>query len=148
MARKKSKSLKKRSGKSRKRSLRKKKSGRKKSITLRTKQSKRKIRSRLKKKSKKCTPKKKIYCGNNSLHKSLSNGFVVGTRYECFRKGVGVGLNMPLDEDYNQPYEKIDKTRIYCGGKELPVGYDRFGTTGECLRKGVGVGKLKIARKV
>lgn len=76
-----------------------------------------------------------IYCGNNKL---ISNRR--GNRYECFRKGVGVGLNKKELEIYLP----ITKSKIYCGNKDLPTNYSKFGTPSECLQKGVGVGK-KIA---
>jgi hypothetical protein len=77
-----------------------------------------------------------MYCGNNAYE--LENRRL-GSRYECFRRGVGVGLNLPVD---NAPYESIDRYRVYCGnGRELPQGYNAIGRRSECLRKGVGVGK-------
>lgn len=84
-----------------------------------------------------------IYCGNNSLHPDLLNGTKrIGSRYECMKKGIGTGLNMPYDEEFNNPYEPIDDTKIFCGDKNiLPEGYDRFGNAPQCLQKGVGIGK-------
>jgi hypothetical protein len=83
-----------------------------------------------------------IYCGNNRLNEKLVNGEQeIGTRYGCLRKGIGKGLNLPVDLGY-QEYEPIDDTRIYCGNKdELPRNYDYFGTLPMCLQKGVGLGK-------
>jgi len=91
----------------------------------------------------------KIYCGNNRLHPSLKNGSVkLGKRYPCFKKGIGTGLNSPLDKNYNSKYSPIDKTKIYCGkSRTKPPGYDRMGNLSECLRKGVGVGKKIKAEK-
>lgn len=86
--------------------------------------------------------KKKIYCGNNRLYKPLVNGDVVmGTRYECFKKGVGIGKNMEPD-DFDVDYAPIYNPKIFCGnGNTLPEGYNRLGQPYECLQKGVGVGK-------
>ena len=84
-----------------------------------------------------------IYCGNNRLDVRLVNGtLVLGNRYSCLRKGVGVGLHLPRDPAMNDPYEPIDDTKVYCGNSDnLPDGYDRNGTNSECFRKGVGTGK-------
>lgn len=88
-----------------------------------------------------------IYCGNNRLHSSLQNGTLsIGTRYRCLRKGIGRGMNMPLDPDYQGDYEPLFQDNFYCGDeKKLPAGYDRFGTLSDCLTKGIGVGKRIIA---
>jgi hypothetical protein len=93
---------------------------------------------------------RKIYCGNNSLDSSLTNNTsILGTRYKCMKRGIGVGMNLKYDPKYNQEYDPIDTTRIYCGDKnELPEGYDRFGSLPRCLQKGVGVGKIITAKKV
>jgi len=89
-----------------------------------------------------------IYCGNNKLHKSLKKRNVrIGTRYECFKKGVGVGLNLPVDPDYLQPYEPITRRKIFCGNSRMSDEYDRFGNLPECLQKGVAVGKRIKATK-
>jgi hypothetical protein len=84
-----------------------------------------------------------IYCGNNAKHKKLTSGsHIIGTRYACMKKGIGVGMNLPVDGDFIKEYEPIDITKIFCGGgNKLPDGYDRIGSTSECLRKGVGIGK-------
>ena len=82
-----------------------------------------------------------IYCGNNALYPSLlSGGSKLGTRHECLKKGIGVGINLPVDDTYEK-YKPIDKTKKYCGNKKLPVGYDRYATLLECLQTGVGIGK-------
>jgi len=79
-----------------------------------------------------------MYCGNNAYE--LENKRL-GTRYECFQRGVGVGLNLPASAN-DLPYESIDRYRIYCGnGRQLPEGYNALGRRSECLRKGVGLGK-------
>lgn len=82
---------------------------------------------------------RETYCGNNAYE--LENKRL-GSRYDCFRKGVGVGLNLPI---VPERYEPIDRYRVYCGNaRRLPEGYNIMGTRADCLRKGVGVGK-KIA---
>jgi len=87
------------------------------------------------------------YCGNNALFPDLLNGNKqLGTRYQCFKKGLGKGLNLPVDPNYNGPYNPIDPARVYCGNQNaLPAGYDRMGNLSECLRKGIGVGKRQRA---
>jgi hypothetical protein len=84
-----------------------------------------------------------IYCGNNALDTDLVSGNkVIGTRYQCLRKGVGIGNNLPYDHKFTLPYAPIDTTKIYCGNSvALPGGYDRFGNLHQCMQKGVGVGK-------
>jgi hypothetical protein len=83
-----------------------------------------------------------MYCGNNKRNRRLLNGeLVLGTRYKCLRRGIGVGMNLPYDHDYDE-YEPIEKTKIYCGKSDvLPPGYDRLGSIADCHRIGVGVGK-------
>lgn len=90
------------------------------------------------------------YCGNNALHPGLASGdLVIGNRYQCLKKGIGVGLNIrPVDPDYDGPYKPIDTTKRYCGLQDkIPPGYDSFGTNGECLRLGVGIGKRSAAER-
>jgi hypothetical protein len=89
------------------------------------------------------------YCGNNSQYPGLTSGDVnIGTRYECMRKGIGRGMYMPYDDNFNSVYTPIDKTRIYCGDKnDLPDGYDRMGSLVHCLQKGIGIGKRITANK-
>ena len=95
-----------------------------------------------------------MYCGNNANNRSVVRGErVIGTRFDCMRKGVGQGLHMPYDSTYLDDYLPIDNTRSYCGTEEkLPEGYDRFGNLHECFVKGVGVGRrnkaVKIDRKI
>jgi hypothetical protein len=91
-----------------------------------------------------------IFCGSNQLNpKLIANGGnkTIGTRHQCLRKGIGVGLHMPLDITYNQPYQPIDQRKFYCGDRELPPGYYANGTLQQCFSKGVGVGRLKVARR-
>jgi hypothetical protein len=88
---------------------------------------------------------KQIYCGNNALYPALVSGeSKLGTRYGCLKKGVGIGMRLPAE---SFPYEPIDKTKKYCGNKNvLPLGYDRFGNLPECVVVGVGIGK-KIKKR-
>ena len=90
-----------------------------------------------------------IYCGNNSLSKELtSKQKRRGSRYDCFRKGVGIGLYQPLDKTYADKYKAIDKRRLYCGkARGLPTGYSIMGSPSMCLQHGVGVGKKLKAKK-
>ena len=90
---------------------------------------------------------KKMYCGNNRLNSSLLNGTVrLGTRYDCLKKRIMTGLNLPYDPEYSYDYEPIDDTKIYCGNNDqLPENYDIFGNLPACLRKGVGIGKKQKA---
>lgn len=83
-----------------------------------------------------------VYCGNNRRYHGIVNGtHVVGTRYKCLRRGVGIGMNLD-DNEPDTGYEPIDTRRVYCGDRnQLPNGYDMFGSLSQCLQKGVGVGK-------
>lgn len=85
-----------------------------------------------------------IYCGNNYLDpRVVSKEVVIGNRYSCLRKGVGVGMHLPDDESYLE-YRPIDTRKIYCGLKEpTPEEYDYTGSLSQCFQKGVGVGKKK-----
>jgi len=91
-----------------------------------------------------------MYCGNNANNRRVVNGeLVIGTRYNCMRKGVGQGLYMPFDRSYMDEYIPIVETKVYCGNDEnLPEGYDRFGALHECFVKGVGVGRRQKAVKI
>lgn len=88
-----------------------------------------------------------IYCGNNAKSADiLSGNKVIGTRYNCMRKGIGKGLNLPVDNNYLGDYEPIDTRKIYCGNAEnLPDGYDLMGSLPQCLQKGIGIGKKQKA---
>ena len=90
-----------------------------------------------------------IYCGNNSLSKELtSKKKRRGSRFQCFRKGVGIGLAQPLDKSYLSKYKAIDKRKLYCGkARSLPDGYNIMGSSSMCLQRGVGVGKTLKAKK-
>ena len=91
---------------------------------------------------------RELYCGNNAKDDGLRDGSkILGTRYQCLRKGIGRGLNEPIFS-YSQEYEPIEQIKVFCGnGNILPRDKDRFGTRDECLRKGFAVGqKQKFTR--
>ena len=90
-----------------------------------------------------------LYCGNNRLDPDVVSGRkIIGTRYQCMKKGIGVGMNLPFDPLYAIPYSPIDRSKIYCGNeRRLPRGYTRMGSPASCLRKGVGIGKKIRADK-
>ncbi len=81
-----------------------------------------------------------IYCGNNYNDKRLKKkGWRIGTNYECLRKGIGVGKNLP---PYKEKYNPIDRRKFYCGKKRrAPSGYFAKGSPSKCLQIGIGVGK-------
>ena len=83
------------------------------------------------------------YCGNNALYPGLIRGtHYMGTRYDCFRKGIGRGRRLPYDVNYEGPYAPIDLTRVFCGnGAVVPAGYTRLGSSTECIQKGIAIGK-------
>jgi hypothetical protein len=84
-----------------------------------------------------------LYCGNNLNYPPLqTNNAVIGSRYDCFQKGVGIGLGQPLDPNYAVDYRPIDNRKIYCGKRNtLLPNYNYIGNSPQCLQKGVGVGK-------
>ena len=84
-----------------------------------------------------------IYCGNNAEHPDLVNGRkVLGTRYQCLRKGIQRGNALPVDPNFLLPYTPIVPNTKYCGNRnDIPAGYTRFGGLYECYLSGVGVGK-------
>lgn len=88
-----------------------------------------------------------VYCGNNKLNRRVRSGKLsIGTRYECLRQGVGIGLSLPVNKDYIGKYLPIDERRIYCGTKRrLPPKYDLMGNLPQCQAKGVGIGMRKKA---
>ena len=90
-----------------------------------------------------------IYCGNNLNDVKLTSGtHNIGTNYQCLRKGIGVGINLPYDPAYSRPYRPIDNRKFYCGkSRRLPRGrgYFAIGSPSKCLQKGVGIGKKQIA---
>lgn len=92
-----------------------------------------------------------IYCGNNLNDTKLTSGtHNIGTNYQCLRKGIGVGLNLPYDPSYSRPYRPIDGRKFYCGKSRRPPadgGYFANGSPSKCLQKGVGIGKKQIANR-
>lgn len=86
----------------------------------------------------------KIYCGDQ---RPIPIDYErEGTRYQCLRKGIGVGLHLDLN-GRTLPQSDPNRPRLYCGDKEqLPDGYVDFATSYQCLRKGVGVGMYKQNR--
>ena len=90
-----------------------------------------------------------MYCGNNRVNEGLLNGSkTLGTRYTCLKRGIGIGLHLPYDREYNGNYEPLYDEKIYCGNQEnLPAGYDRFGSLSQCQARGVGVGKKLRAER-
>jgi hypothetical protein len=62
------------------------------------------------------------------------------------KKGYGAGFYSAVELRFLDPYEAIDKRKIYCGTKEvLPAGYDRQGNTSGCFQKGYATGKRQRA---
>ena len=92
-----------------------------------------------------------IYCGNNLNDSKLTAGtHNIGTNYQCLRKGIGVGINLPYDPEYSRVYTPIDNRKFYCGkSTHLPAGrgYFAIGSPSKCLQKGVGIGKKQIANR-
>ena len=88
-----------------------------------------------------------IYCGNNAANIDLITGnSILGTRYECLKKGIGKGMNMPPDPTYTGQYIPIDERKMYCGtNPNLPNDYDYMGNLPHCLQKGVGIGKKLVS---
>jgi len=87
----------------------------------------------------------KIYCGNNKYHKGKK-----GSPYQCLRKGIGIGIHLPLNKDYIGKYKSIDKPKlkIFCGKSTTPLPVKhRRGNCTECLRQGVGIGLSITAKK-
>jgi len=84
------------------------------------------------------------YCGNNKFELQ-SGDKVLGTPYQCLRKGIGTGLNAPASG--TTQYEPIDPPApTFCGTSQPPDG-KVMGTRGACFRKGFGVGqRLKAER--
>jgi len=81
-----------------------------------------------------------IYCGNNRNNgKLLSRQEVIGDRYKCLRKGIGIGLNLPVDNDYVNYEPIVINEPINCSKSEKDG--IKNGTITECLRKGIGIGK-------
>ena len=89
------------------------------------------------------------YCGNNLNFPGLESGtHVIGTNYECLRKGIGIGSHLPYDSDYAGEYLPIDQRRFYCGNEPVPPaegGYFAVGSPSKCMQIGVGIGKSSVA---
>lgn len=85
----------------------------------------------------------RIYCGTQV---QLPDGYDSrGTRYQCLRKGIGIGLHLVNQAPPMRPAQP--QPRLYCGNApEAPNGYDGLATPYICLRKGVGVGLWKQQR--
>ena len=90
-----------------------------------------------------------IYCGNNkNYHGLISGTHILGTNYECLKKGIGVGFNLPFDPLYLNNFIPIDKRKFYCGKNITPpIEYFAIGNASICLQKGVGTGKRLKALK-
>ena len=88
-----------------------------------------------------------MYCGNNALFPGLTTGtHFIGTNYQCLKKGIGVGSNLPYDPQYAVPYAPIDGRRFYCGTNHIvPPTHTAIGSTSKCLATGVGIGKARKA---
>lgn len=87
------------------------------------------------------------YCGNNMNDNRLISGtHILGSNYQCLRKGIFVGRHLPYDNAYTQPYVPVDARKFYCGNNPvLPQGGGHFaiGSPSKCLQIGVGVGKVQ-----
>lgn len=90
-----------------------------------------------------------IYCGNSLNFDGLLTGtHVIGSNYQCLRKGIGIGSHIPYDASYAGGYAPIDDRRFYCGNTAVPPvagGYFAVGSPSKCLQVGVGVGKARVA---
>lgn len=88
-----------------------------------------------------------IYCGNNLNDiKLITGAYVIGTNYQCLRKGIVVGKNLPYDANYSGVHVPIDQRTFYCGNASItPPGYFATGWPAKCLQTGVGVGKSQKA---
>ena len=90
-----------------------------------------------------------IYCGNNLNDPKLVTGtHTIGTNYQCLRKGIGIGRNLPYDANYAGGHVPIDHRTFYCGNALSPPaggGYFAVGWPAKCLQTGIGVGKSQRA---
>ena len=88
-----------------------------------------------------------LYCGKGLVLPDEYDR--MGTRFECLKKGFGIGMGMPED-DRNASIARAaarpppaEPRRLYCGNEPLPPagqGYTGIGTRFECMQKGVGAG--------
>lgn len=89
------------------------------------------------------------YCGNNLNDPKLISGtHVIGTNYQCLRKGIAVGRFLPYDSNYSGGYAPVDPRTFYCGNAPEPPaggGYFSVGWPAKCLQTGIGVGKAQRA---
>lgn len=87
-----------------------------------------------------------VYCGNNL---NAVENRKIGTRHQCFKRGVGIGLGQPIDNQYSKAYQPIDNRKKWCGDGSMPEKYDVIGNNAECMQLGIGVGKrLKYTRGI
>lgn len=90
-----------------------------------------------------------MYCGNDLNFPGLLSGtHFLGTNYQCLRKGIGVGSNLPYDSDYAGPHVPVDGRKFYCGNADVPPedgGYFGVGSPSKCLAIGIGIGKAQKA---
>jgi hypothetical protein len=93
----------------------------------------------------------KTYCGNNLSFPGLISGtHTLGTNYQCMKRGIGVGSNLPYDTSFAGGYVPVDPRKFYCGNAvALPVagGHFAVGSPSKCMQIGVGVGKAQRAGK-
>jgi hypothetical protein len=86
-----------------------------------------------------------MYCGNKANHISIIEGTrVLGTNYQCMKKGIGVGLHLPYDSEYSEHHIPVDPRKFYCGNADVPPvagDYLAVGSPSKCLSVGIGVGK-------
>ncbi len=99
---------------------------------------------------------KRVYCGNNALAEELASGqAVLGTRSECFRKGVGGGLHATVPpggrqefiKKWTAPYRKLVDQPLHYGDGPAPQG--KFpATLSQCLARGFAVGSVQKAKQM
>lgn len=93
-----------------------------------------------------------IYCGSDLLVPDDYDR--MGTRVQCLKKGIGIGMAMPnaqRDSIINRPPSLIGpRPNVYCGnGDILPPNYTSLGNPYQCLKKGVGAGmRLPDAQRI
>ena len=80
-----------------------------------------------------------IYCGNNRQNSKLISGELdIGTRSQCLKKGVGVGINQPIDPDYLDNYEKEKEDPDSDADEESPITDDTLDVGGNYGEKPQG----------
>ena len=90
-----------------------------------------------------------MFCGDSEL---LPEGYdYMGSRNQCLKRGVGIGMSLPDSEIERIQYEPPrprPRERSYCGDNDvLPADYARFASRYECMKKGVGIGARMPAEK-